>query len=220
MKTRFMQDKLSIFKKWSKSQSLLMVGQIDPQLIFNELKILAGDSFLLDEEDIKIEKVRELIRWISLKPLRSQEKVAIILGAERLTHQAANALLKTLEEPPSYAQIILVTTEEQAILPTILSRLQKIRMPIGLIDKVPEDYLEISQIRQMPYFERFKWAAKAAESKDLELILVLWQEKLRQELLMGNNVIEILEKISEARGLLRTNISVKLLLENLTLYFD
>ena len=71
---------------------------------------------------ITVEQTRELMREIQLKPTEAEYKVAIIAGADRLNVQAANAFLKTLEEPPGKSVLILLTTEPQRILETILSR--------------------------------------------------------------------------------------------------
>lgn len=59
---------------------------------------------------------------IGVKPYSSAHKIYIMNEAEKMTVQAQNALLKTLEEPPEYAVIILLTTNVEALLPTILSR--------------------------------------------------------------------------------------------------
>lgn len=66
--------------------------------------------------------MRELMQTVNLKPTVADYKVAIIVAADRLNVQAANAFLKTLEEPPAKSVIILLTTEPQRILETILSR--------------------------------------------------------------------------------------------------
>jgi DNA polymerase-3 subunit delta' len=66
--------------------------------------------------------MRELMREIQLKPTEAEYKVAIIVAADRLNAQAANAFLKTLEEPPAKSILILLSTEPQRILETILSR--------------------------------------------------------------------------------------------------
>jgi DNA polymerase III subunit delta' len=71
---------------------------------------------------ITIDQTRELTREIQLKPTEAQFKVAIISGADRLNPQAANSFLKTLEEPPQKSVMILLSTEPQRILETILSR--------------------------------------------------------------------------------------------------
>ncbi len=71
---------------------------------------------------VTVEQTRELMREIQLKPTGAEYKVAIIAGADRLNVQAANAFLKTLEEPPGKSVLILLSTEPQRILETILSR--------------------------------------------------------------------------------------------------
>jgi len=71
---------------------------------------------------VTIEQVRELMREIQLKPTEAEYKVAIITAADRLNTQAANAFLKTLEEPPAKSVLILLSTEPQRMLETILSR--------------------------------------------------------------------------------------------------
>ena len=71
---------------------------------------------------VTIEQMRELMREIQLKPTEAEYKVAIITAADRLNPQAANAFLKTLEEPPAKSVLILLTTEPQRILETVLSR--------------------------------------------------------------------------------------------------
>ena len=71
---------------------------------------------------VTIDQTRELMREIQLKPAEAEYKVAIIVAADRLNAQAANAFLKTLEEPPAKSVLILLSTEPQRILETILSR--------------------------------------------------------------------------------------------------
>jgi DNA polymerase-3 subunit delta' len=71
---------------------------------------------------IKIEQMRQLMQEINLKPTEARYKVCIIVAADRLHESAANAFLKTLEEPPANSILVLLTTEPQRILETILSR--------------------------------------------------------------------------------------------------
>lgn len=69
-------------------------------------------------------QVRDLIEDLALAPIRGSRKVYIMDGAESLTAASANALLKSLEEPPSGVTFILLGTTREAILPTIVSRCQ------------------------------------------------------------------------------------------------
>lgn len=72
---------------------------------------------------IGVEDVRTQINGdVAIKPYSSPYKIYIMNEAEKMTVQAQNALLKTLEEPPEYAVIMLLTTNVNALLPTILSR--------------------------------------------------------------------------------------------------
>ena len=78
---------------------------------------------------IGIEDIREqLIGDVAIKPYIGPYKVYIVDEAEKMTVQAQNALLKTIEEPPSYAVIILITTNQEAFLPTILSRCVQLKL--------------------------------------------------------------------------------------------
>ena len=82
---------------------------------------------LPDKRDISIDQLREMQRTLSLRPYEAPRKVCIIEPAERMSVNAANSLLKTLEEPPGDALIILLTENAGMLLPTIRSRCQLIR---------------------------------------------------------------------------------------------
>lgn len=72
---------------------------------------------------ISIDDIREqLVGDIQIKPYQSKYKIYIVPDAEKMTVQAQNALLKTIEEPPAYAVILFLTTNASSFLPTILSR--------------------------------------------------------------------------------------------------
>ncbi|MFH0796484.1 MAG: hypothetical protein V2A65_05425 [Candidatus Omnitrophota bacterium] len=77
---------------------------------------------------LKIEQVRKLKSEIYLSPYQAKYRI-YLLEIETLQEEAANAFLKTLEEPPQTAIIILLARTEREFLPTILSRLTKIRLP-------------------------------------------------------------------------------------------
>lgn len=73
-----------------------------------------------------VEQVRELVDDVPLAPVRGQQKVYIISNAGLLRREAANALLKTIEEPPPGVTFILLGRTVDAILPTIVSRCQRV----------------------------------------------------------------------------------------------
>ena len=125
------------------SHSYLFVGEkgIGKKLLATEFakQILGGEienhpDFLCIEPDgnsIKIEQIRILQKKIQEKPITSDKKVYILDDAETMTVEAQNCLLKTLEEPPEFATIILIGSNENDFLSTIKSRCMIFRfMPI------------------------------------------------------------------------------------------
>src|SRR3989338_9980465 len=97
----------------------------------------------LKSKAIKIEDIRELIYKLSLKPYMAAFKVAIINDAQNLTMEAANALLKNLEEPKGGTVIVLVTSNSKALPSTIVSRLQKINF--GLVRESEYQPLQVQK---------------------------------------------------------------------------
>lgn len=82
--------------------------------------------------DLKIDTIREWQADINLKPYEGQRRVFILHDAERMSEAAANAMLKTLEEPPPYATLVLIANTAGDLLPTIVSRCQPIKLrPVG-----------------------------------------------------------------------------------------
>ncbi|KKQ74496.1 MAG: hypothetical protein US94_C0003G0014 [Berkelbacteria bacterium GW2011_GWB1_38_5] len=200
------------------SHAYIIFGKVDIALIAKILTVNTADLIELKENPVKIDHIRELIHWITLKPHSSKNKLAVIHNIENLTLDAANCLLKTLEEPPSCSIIIMTAAKKEKILPTIESRCQKLyqknedEVEIG-------DFVDFKKIGQMSIKERFDYANKLSENPDLNKIIDLWEKSFREELLAGHDKKTVLKEIVKARGLLLTNTSVKLLLENLLLKF-
>jgi DNA polymerase-3 subunit delta' len=95
------------------------------------------DVFLIEYggiKDIKVDQIREELEdRLYFKPFEGRYKVAIVDEAHRMNLNAQNAFLKTLEEPPSDSVIILITSQPQALLPTIRSRCQLLEFkPLSL----------------------------------------------------------------------------------------
>ncbi|MBO5573462.1 MAG: DNA polymerase III subunit delta' [Clostridium sp.] len=90
---------------------------------------------------IGVDEIREQVNnTIGIKPYSSQWKLYIIDEAEKMTVQAQNALLKTIEEPPEYAILMLLTTNQELFLPTILSRCIQLKL-WPLQDQLVSTYL-------------------------------------------------------------------------------
>lgn len=102
--------------------------------------ITAGNHIDVIEMDAAsnrgIDDVRSLREQVHLGPVLARKKIYIIDEAHMLTTEAANALLKTLEEPPAHAIFVLATTDPQKLPSTVISRLTVIEFPRATIDEI------------------------------------------------------------------------------------
>ena len=102
-----------------------------------------------DGQFIKIAQTREMAEEVYFRPREGRQRFFIIDEADRLREEAANSLLKTLEEPPSTSTIILVTARPDALLPTIRSRAQRLNF-VALSVAEMEKYLAENYQRPAP----------------------------------------------------------------------
>ena len=101
-------------------QCLRIAASIHPDVRI--VGVGAGDEEGAARRDIRIEQVRDIESFLNITPYEGACKVVIVDGAELMNTAAANALLKTLEEPPADSLLLLLTASEDALLPTIRSR--------------------------------------------------------------------------------------------------
>jgi DNA polymerase-3 subunit delta' len=87
---------------------------------------------------LKVEQIREVQKFLSLKPYQSPYKTIIFLRFQEANANAQNALLKTLEEAPSYALLLLTADNAEQLLPTIVSRCEILRLRPLMVDAVNE----------------------------------------------------------------------------------
>lgn len=115
-----------------------------------------------DGGKILVADVDEMVAQTFVKPFEGDKRVFVFCGAENMTPQAQNKLLKTLEEPPKGVYVILGATNENAILPTVKSRVKKISVP----DYSESEILDFL-IRRHPDKDReeLKRAASFADGK-------------------------------------------------------
>lgn len=237
------------------------------------------------KKDITIEQARTIKQKLQTKSWSGGFQVVVLDEAERLNEEASNALLKILEEPPEKSIVFLLTTDDEALLPTIRSRAQTVSFPLvseeiikqGLVDRgcgeekaselayaswgrpgralsflhdeeLYRDYQkEIERFKKLlhqPFHVKLKiiedifGSTKGGGEKqdhikqreELVDILEIWEMQWRDILLAGekNNeykkyasqtIITILNKLEEARKLLRQNIHPRLVVENIVLDF-
>ncbi|MGL5694585.1 MAG: ATP-binding protein [Peptostreptococcaceae bacterium] len=144
---------------------------------------------------IKIAQIRELQSDIIVKP-HSRHKIYVINHAEKMTVESQNALLNTLEEPPEYAIIILITNNKESLLATIKSRCEIIKfLPISIVDL--KKYLMDRDIEEkrallLANFSRgsIEKALELSESSDFSIMREDIQKYIQD--LLDKNMVEIL----------------------------
>ena len=149
---------------------------------------------------IKIAQIRKLQTDVLVKP-HSDYKIYIINKAEKMTVESQNALLKTLEEPPAYVIIILITSNKNSLLDTIKSRCEIIKfLPVSFIQT--KKYLEDMGIEErkasiLATFSRgsISKALELSESADFMLMREDIQNNIQT--LLEKNIVEILELSSK-----------------------
>jgi DNA polymerase-3 subunit delta' len=127
-----------------------------------------------DGSSIKIEQVRAIQRDLSLRPVEGRRKVCLIEAAEAMTTAAANALLKTLEEPRGDTLLILLTSQPQRLLETIRSRCQALyfpRQPLELIRHSLQTQLGVDDTEAHVLAALSEGSFKKAFGKDRQLYL-------------------------------------------------
>ena len=148
------------------------------------------DFLVIEPADgsIKIDIIRELQRKISYRPYEGKFKVIFIHGAEEMTLGAANSFLKTLEEPPGATVFILVCHNFNLLLPTIISRCQKIQFNLIPVKTIKDILIKENQIT----------------SEDAHLMASYSQGRLGKALEMGvrdtiemrNEILDLMQGVS------------------------
>lgn len=177
-------------------------------------------------ESIKIEEIREMQEKISEKPITSNKKVYIINNAEKMTVEAQNCLLKTLEEPPEFITIILVSNNENTILTTIKSRCTKIafteenrkelteeeRERFETLEKIfgnTEKYLSIDLLNNMDVL----YKDKENIYENLEYINMILIKKAKKDI----KYLDYIDYIEETKKRLKSNSNYDMCIDNLIL---
>ena len=122
---------------------------------------------------IKVDQIRDARRMLTLKPYMAKYRVALFLRFHEANDNAANALLKTLEEAPSYAVLILTADNPEQLLPTIVSRCEVLRLrplEIGKVQKELESRgIESERAKLIAHISggRFGYALQLVEDNSL-----------------------------------------------------
>jgi len=212
------------------SKIILCEGNIRPckgkcckmfdNMLHPDFKIIKREK---DATGILIPQIRDLIRSISLKS--SGRRVIMIKNVEYLTEQAANAFLKTLEEPPLNTTFILTTSNIQKVIPTILSRCQGFYISNTIENKQTHD----RENKTMAYLsgdlvKRFQISSEISKDRRRTndflngIIIILRFEMIKEKDNSKRKIISSEIKIVTSYCiLLKQNVSARLILEDLSL---
>jgi hypothetical protein len=136
---------------------------------------------LEDEKSIKIDAIRNVQEQCKYGPSSANTFFILIKDAEKITQEAANAFLKTLESPPKNVSIILVSNSLHRLLPTIQSRCQKCFIPNTLNAHTTthiENYESLSTFIQSPTQHKFSFIDSISKNKaNIKALLYAWVEE-------------------------------------------
>lgn len=176
------------------------------------------------ERSIKIEAVRETIQWASMKPFEGAWKICIVLNAERLPEVAANAFLKTLEEPPKNTVFCLLVENKNNLLETIQSRSFEIRLMPMSLPSVPMGAGSLEALPVREVFETFPTLARDEVKRKLDGMMAVSREKIQQLVSKGdedpsavNCWLEAMDLLYDSKSALDMNVNQKLMATRLAI---
>lgn len=186
-------------------------------------------------QTIKINNIRELKKNLQIKACDWPFKIGLILNAENLTIPAQNALLKTLEEPPGQAMLILASCHPQLLLPTIISRCQLLRLQENLPPLPPADYQKQKEIwaqitraspgNRLLLAQKFA-PDKAGAQKIIKAQLFFLRQALKKKIAQNHDlctnlhpVLKTLRALTAAHRLIDAQVNLRLVVENLFLSY-
>jgi len=189
------------------------------------------DIHILDIEEknsIGIEDIKDFLIEMRYKPFQEGIQAGIIKEAQKLTQQAQNALLKTLEETTKYSVYILPVDNEKNLLATIRSRGRVIYSQNKNYE--PEEKLDIQNILESDLYNKFLVAEKYSTDKDSSLKLIMnfeeyFKKKLELDIKNGNigssrTFAETLKNLQKSRDKIIANCNRRLVLESIMLQLN
>ncbi|MFA7255423.1 MAG: hypothetical protein WC133_04935 [Candidatus Omnitrophota bacterium] len=188
---------------------------------YPDVRFLGED---LTERSIKVEAVRETIAWASMKPFEGSWKICIVLNAERMQEVAANAFLKTLEEPPKNTVFCLLTENKNNLLETIQSRSFEIRLMPMASQSIPMGAGSLEALPVREVFETYPTMPRDEVKRKLDGLMATSREKIYQ-LVSGddadpqtvNRWLEAMDLLYDSKAALDMNVNQKLMATRLAI---
>ncbi len=166
------------------------------------------------DSKLGIEQARKMKEHFSLKPYQSKGRLAVLEDGSSLTSEAQNALLKTLEELPAEALIIIGAASDAAFLSTVLSRCQIVRLK-SLYQTTEKSDSDIQQLLSSNIEERFDYIERLKNKKEFLHTLTAY---FRASHLEGGLAWHLfLKELLQAEGWAAANVNIRAILEYLML---
>lgn len=156
------------------SDPMLRLDNLKSTLSQVGLDLSHPDVLFLDEnQKLGVEAVKKIREHLSFKPYQKEYRGVVVLDAHKLTSDAQNALLKTLEEPPASSVILLGAETVHNFLSTVLSRCEVINLEFGIWNaESKEYYADIEALIQLKIEERFALVEKIEDKEGFIKALV------------------------------------------------
>jgi|GEM_PF-3482779 len=191
-----------------------------------DLNDSSGDYIKLELPDkknsISIEQIHYLKSWSKAKPYKSDNKIAVIFNAEKMTIEAQNAMLKMLEEPNKSNNYVLLSSNHSKFLETILSRCELI-----LDTSVTHEQIDVSKFIGMNTLQKLEYINKLSMQKEIQArndklndLLKGLLNFFRKQLLEGQEVVSKIKIVNHTKKLLDANVSPKNAMTYLCLNID
>lgn len=179
-----------------------------------------------ENESIKIDEIRQMQTKVIEKPIISSKKVYLINNADNMTKEAQNSLLKTLEEPPEFVTMILVTNNENNILTTIKSRCTKILFTETDLEELTSDEKEkyeklesifgnVEKYKSVELLNKLDILYKDKDKifDDLEFINMIFFDRLKKDI----KYAKYIECVEETKRRLKANSNFDMCIDYLIL---
>ncbi len=198
----------------------------DQEKVFSLIDFIKTENKILDQDistvepeeesgkkgEIKISQIKELLHSINLTP-SGPLRLAIVKNCEKLNQSSANILLKTLEEPPRKAMIVL-TAQNNSVISTIRSRCRIYQIPAlpdnQSIGKEASDFFQFTTLAEAEKIIDFIVKEEQVEKFLNELVVLVRGELLNSK---SKNFIELLHLIHQIKNDIKNNASSKLAME-------
>ncbi len=167
--------------------------------------------YLDDESKLGVEEGKLVRQHLSLKPYSAEKRVVILTSAHKLTPEAQNSLLKTLEEPPLASEIILGVEKLDNLLDTVISRCEVEYLDQNQELRIKNKGEDVQNFINKNTTDRFKQIEKMEERKAfLEELVEYYRSKLHSG---DKNTVPVLEELLSMQQWIQSNVNDRAILE-------